>query len=109
LLTAARRQAATDPDWLADYRRWRPPVERGVAWLVARGKCGSRLFCAPAVDCLVAGGEQRRLDRPVLPRLAHPAHRQPLLEPVLTISGLVDVTTVEGIASEGAPSGEKDA
>ncbi|MEU7901223.1 IS1182 family transposase [Nonomuraea sp. NPDC049152] len=37
LLTAARRQAATDPAWQADYRRWRPPVERGVAWLVARG------------------------------------------------------------------------
>lgn len=34
---AARRQTATDPDWQAAYRRWRPPVERGVAWLVARG------------------------------------------------------------------------
>ncbi|WP_203880402.1 IS1182 family transposase, partial [Planobispora takensis] len=41
LLAAARRQAATDPLWQADYRRWRPPVERGVAWLVARG--GRRL------------------------------------------------------------------
>ncbi|WP_327071799.1 IS1182 family transposase [Kitasatospora sp. NBC_01302] len=37
LLTAARRQAATDPDWQADYRRWRPPVERAVAWIVHRG------------------------------------------------------------------------
>ncbi|WP_327434866.1 IS1182 family transposase [Streptomyces sp. NBC_01236] len=37
LQTAARRQAATDPDWQADYRRWRPPVERAVAWLVHRG------------------------------------------------------------------------
>jgi hypothetical protein len=37
LLTAARHQAATDPVWQAGYRRWRPPVERGVAWLVARG------------------------------------------------------------------------
>ena len=37
LLKAARRQAATSPDWPADYRRWRPPVERAVAWLVARG------------------------------------------------------------------------
>ncbi|WP_433431363.1 IS1182 family transposase [Nonomuraea sp. CA-141351] len=37
LLAAARRQAATDPDWQADYRRWRPPVERAIAWLVARG------------------------------------------------------------------------
>ncbi|WP_084315930.1 IS1182 family transposase [Actinospica robiniae] len=33
--TAARRQATTDPDWQAAYRRWRPPVERAVAWLVA--------------------------------------------------------------------------
>ena len=35
--TAARRQSATDPDWQAAYRRWRPPVERAVAWLVAGG------------------------------------------------------------------------
>ena len=34
---AARRQANTDPRWQADYRRWRPPVERAVAWLVAHG------------------------------------------------------------------------
>ena len=37
LHAAARRQAATDPDWQADYRRWRPPVERAVAWLVHHG------------------------------------------------------------------------
>ncbi|MEU9131886.1 transposase [Kitasatospora sp. NPDC048540] len=37
LLAAARRQAATDPDRQAAYRRWRPPVERAVAWLVAHG------------------------------------------------------------------------
>ncbi|MFD0887260.1 IS1182 family transposase [Streptosporangium algeriense] len=37
LLAAARRQAATDPAWQVNYRRWRPPVERGVAWLVAQG------------------------------------------------------------------------
>ncbi|WP_398860706.1 transposase [Streptomyces chengmaiensis] len=30
----ARHQAAHDPDWQAAYRRWRPPVERAVAWLV---------------------------------------------------------------------------
>jgi hypothetical protein len=30
---AARRQAATDPDWQNEYRRWRPMVERGIAWL----------------------------------------------------------------------------
>jgi len=30
---AARRQAATDPDWQSEYRRWRPMVERGIAWL----------------------------------------------------------------------------
>jgi IS5 family transposase len=37
LLTAARRQAATDPAWRDEYRRWRPPVERAIAWLVAKG------------------------------------------------------------------------
>ncbi|WP_326581508.1 IS1182 family transposase [Actinacidiphila glaucinigra] len=37
LQTAARHQAATDPTWQADYRRWRPPVERAVAWLVQHG------------------------------------------------------------------------
>jgi Transposase DDE domain./Transposase domain (DUF772). len=37
LLAAARHQAATDPHWRADYRRWRPPVERAVAWIVHRG------------------------------------------------------------------------
>ncbi|WP_440086062.1 transposase [Streptosporangium sp. LJ11] len=36
-LAAARRQATTDPDWQVAYRRWRPPVERAVAWLVHRG------------------------------------------------------------------------
>ncbi|WP_418909932.1 transposase [Kitasatospora phosalacinea] len=36
-LLAASRRAATDPDWQAAYRRWRPPVERAVAWLVAHG------------------------------------------------------------------------
>ena len=34
---AARRKAATDPDWQDAYRRRRPPVERAVAWLVAAG------------------------------------------------------------------------
>ncbi|MGP4102441.1 transposase [Nonomuraea sp. KM90] len=37
LQAAARHQAATDPDWQDDYRRWRPMVERAVAWRVARG------------------------------------------------------------------------
>jgi hypothetical protein len=35
-LAAARRQAA-DPAFLASYRRWRPMVERSIAWLVAGG------------------------------------------------------------------------
>ncbi|GAA0978235.1 hypothetical protein GCM10009551_016110 [Nocardiopsis tropica] len=35
-LADALRQAA-DPAWKDAYRRWRPPVERGIAWLVARG------------------------------------------------------------------------
>jgi hypothetical protein len=30
---AARHQAATDPAWTGQYRRWRPLVERGIAWL----------------------------------------------------------------------------
>ncbi len=34
LQAAARHQAATDPAWQAAYRRWRPPVERAIAWLV---------------------------------------------------------------------------
>jgi hypothetical protein len=37
LQAAARHQAATDSAWQDDYRRWRPMVERAVAWLVARG------------------------------------------------------------------------
>ncbi|GGS61368.1 hypothetical protein GCM10010253_40030 [Streptomyces badius] len=32
-----RGQAATDPGWQTDYRRWRPPVERAVAGLVHHG------------------------------------------------------------------------
>jgi hypothetical protein len=36
-LLAAARRAAADPAWREEYRRWRPPVERAIAWLVARG------------------------------------------------------------------------
>jgi hypothetical protein len=36
-LLAAARRAAADPAWQGEYRRWRPPVERAIAWLVARG------------------------------------------------------------------------
>ncbi|MFI5082917.1 MAG: IS1182 family transposase [Streptosporangiales bacterium] len=36
-LLAAARRAATDPAWQQEYRRWRPPVERAIAWLVAHG------------------------------------------------------------------------
>jgi hypothetical protein len=35
-LHTARRQAA-DPEFQASYRRWRPMVERSIAWLVAGG------------------------------------------------------------------------
>jgi IS5 family transposase len=35
-LVAARRRAA-DPAFQASYRRWRPMVERSIAWLVAGG------------------------------------------------------------------------
>src|SRR5215472_1944792 len=34
---AAARRAATDPAWQDEYRQWRPPVERAIAWLVAHG------------------------------------------------------------------------
>jgi hypothetical protein len=37
ILAAARHQVRTDPVWQVEYRRWRPGVERGVAWLVAGG------------------------------------------------------------------------
>ncbi len=36
-LLAAARRAAAGPSWKDEYRRWRPPVERAIAWLVARG------------------------------------------------------------------------
>jgi Transposase DDE domain/Transposase domain (DUF772) len=36
LLATARRDAA-NPAWQAEYRRWRPPVERAIAWLAAHG------------------------------------------------------------------------
>jgi hypothetical protein len=36
LLAAARRDAAS-PAWKDEYRQWRPPVERAIAWLAGRG------------------------------------------------------------------------
>jgi hypothetical protein len=36
VLHAARR-AATDPAWQLTYNRWRPMVERTIAWIVAHG------------------------------------------------------------------------
>jgi IS5 family transposase len=36
-LLAAARRAAADPAWQEEYRRWRPPAERAIAWLVAHG------------------------------------------------------------------------
>jgi hypothetical protein len=35
-LLAAARRAAADPAWKDEYRRWRPPVERAIAWLANR-------------------------------------------------------------------------
>jgi len=35
--TTATRRTAADPAWQDEYRRWRPPVERAIAWLVAHG------------------------------------------------------------------------
>jgi IS5 family transposase len=37
VLLAAARRAAAGPAWQDEYRRWRPPVERAIAWLVAHG------------------------------------------------------------------------
>jgi hypothetical protein len=34
---AAARCRAADPAFQASYRRWRPMVERSIAWLVAKG------------------------------------------------------------------------
>ncbi|WP_338671414.1 IS1182 family transposase [Streptomyces sp. SCSIO 30461] len=34
---ADARAQATDPAWKDTYRRWRPPVERGIAWLTTKG------------------------------------------------------------------------
>ena len=36
-LLAAARRAATGPAWQDEYRQWRPPVERAIAWLTAHG------------------------------------------------------------------------
>jgi hypothetical protein len=36
-LLAAARRAAADPAWQDEYRQWRPPVERAIAWLTAHG------------------------------------------------------------------------
>ena len=37
VLQRAHRRRADDPDWQADYRQYRPMVERSIAWLTARG------------------------------------------------------------------------
>ena len=34
----AAREHSRDPDFNESYRRWRPPVERSIAWLVANGQ-----------------------------------------------------------------------
>ena len=36
-LLAAARRAAAGPAWQDEYRQWRPPAERAIAWLVAHG------------------------------------------------------------------------
>ncbi len=36
-LLAVARRTATEPAWQDEYRRWRPPVERAIAWLTAHG------------------------------------------------------------------------
>jgi hypothetical protein len=36
-LQRAHRRRANDPAWQADYRQYRPIVERSIAWLTARG------------------------------------------------------------------------
>jgi DDE family transposase len=51
-LVAARR-AAADPAFQASYRRWRPMVERSIAWLVAKGTagCATAAWLATSTAC----------------------------------------------------------
>jgi hypothetical protein len=49
-LQAARRQA-THPGFQASYRRWRPMVERSIAWLVVGGNRRVRYHGWPAISC----------------------------------------------------------
>lgn len=39
---SAARTAAKDPAFAADYRRWRPMVERSLSWIVANNNRGRR-------------------------------------------------------------------
>ncbi|MEU5438203.1 transposase [Streptomyces sp. NPDC020719] len=65
---AARYQAATDRLWQDEYRRWRPMVERGIAWLTTRGNRRLRYR-----------GTLKRQDQPPAgcPRLATPTPKIP--------------------------------
>jgi DDE family transposase len=46
-LLAAARRAAAGPAWQDEYRRWRPPAERAIAWLVARATAASPTAASP--------------------------------------------------------------
>ena len=63
-LQRAHRRRAADPDWQADYRQYRPMVERSIAWLTARRE--------PTTPLPRHHQEQR---------LAAPPHRRPQPSP----------------------------
>ena len=44
------RRAWRDGDFADDYRRWRPMVERSIAWLVARGHAASATAASNATN-----------------------------------------------------------
>ena len=70
----------SNADRFATRSAWPPLAADGGSFVV--DLTGVELFStAPA-------------SRPVRARCANPAHRRPLLEPVLTISGLSDITSV---------------
>ncbi|WP_308296897.1 transposase [Streptomyces sp. ISL-44] len=81
LLKAARDQAATSPEWQDEYRRWRPPVERAIAWLVAKGN--RRVpYCGIIANNIwlhhrAAALNLRRLINLGLTRIAHTWHLGP--------------------------------
>ena len=103
-LAAARRHAA-DPAFQASYRRWRPMVERSIAWLVAGGHrrvryrgltrnqlrpvaAGGRLASSPA------GASDRTSPGPASSLRRQPPAGKRLLSKLLAIE-LLDAGTID--------------